>query len=387
MAWNPPSNDQKPDAQDPWTGRPKQSPSNGPPLLEDLIKKIFKRLGGAKPSGFSKKIPPKVWAISGFLFFILLWALAGFHRITPNQEALVFRLGLYQKNLETGWHWLPWGVDQLVIFDRDQPLSETFATDVISQDNNLAHITLKLSYHVNDAKNYYLNVEHAPALIKAAVSMALQQTVANNNLDVIFSDDKNTPFMQALQQNIAKALDNTSLGIQLNQIDVVDVAVPPAVKEIFNKIDALYNEQEKQKEKAADYEKQVLPPARVRADQLIADAKSYAVQAKLKAQSEVADFLAVLPAYEKAPAVTRYRLYSQTMQEILSKTTKVVVDENSHGANIYLTPAMNALDSASPPIPSASAIPNPSTSSAPETSDSTDVSTTDNVYANVKGGY
>ncbi len=387
MAWQAPNN-QVPEDKDPWTGQSKNNvgkkPSQGPPLLEDLVKDWIEKIKGKRNNSGNKfnlkKITTKTGAIIVLVALLLSWFALGIIQLNANQEALVFRLGVYKRNLATGWHWYPWGIDQIKLFDRQQTLNQILATDVISQDANLAHIEIKLNYHVNYPESYALNYANPKQLIQMTAANALQQTAAVNKLDVILANDKNSSFNQQLQQNLVKVFAQQHLGVQLDQVTLINIAVPESIKETFDKIDALYDLQATQKQKAADYESERIVPAQTKADQEIADAKAYAQQAKLKALQEVADFLSIMPVYEKTPALVRYQLYSQTMKEILSKTNNVVVDEKANGVSIALPSNFNSTESAEAP---AAPIVEPAAHA------DIDIGGTGSgsAYANVKGGY
>jgi len=402
MAWNPPNEQKpsdKPQDQDPWTGRPKKTTGDnaGPPMLEDIFKNLYRKVSTKKfgKSGNTdpntpdapprKPISNKTWALIAAIILIFFWIGAGIHFINANQQALVFRFGVYQKTLSQGVHWRPWGIDRVLVFDQQKSYEEIVETNVISQDDNIAHLSIKFNYHINDPKNYLLNNGTNTTLVKTLVAGAIQQTAATTNLDNLFTANKDSKFIQNLQQNIAALFNQNHLGLQLDQAAINSVGVPEQTKELFNQISSLYDEQTKQKQQALDYENQIIPPAQEKADQMIAAANAYASQAKLKAQEEVADFLAIFPLYQKNPALTRYRLYSQAMQDILNKTTKVVVDEKA-GAAVYL-PAQAQVATTAPSTSTAATTSTTANTMAtnPTTSDTN--SDSDTMYGNIKGGY
>lgn len=380
MAWNEPK-DQKPEDYDPWTGqaKPSNTKSNqSPPLLEDLIKALFKKISGR---GFSDK--KNELSKNGFWLLLALIAIAwfamGFFQINRNQEALIFRFGVFQNSLDTGFYWRPWGIYRVQRFDREEKINQTLATDVISQDANLAHIAIKLTYHVNSPKDYILHYANSPQLIQTIGANVLQQTAANNKLDAILANTKHAMFNLQLQQNLANALTQAQTGVQLDQIELSAISVPDSIKTTFNKIDALYEQQSNQRQQAADYEHAQMPAAEAKVVAQIADANAFAEQAKLKALQDVADFLAIYPVYKQNPHFMRYQLYSQAMKDMLAKTTNVVVDEKVNGAAFYLPPTVNhatptSIDSKT--TTTIAPIDNPSSTDA-----------VDDSYGNVQGGY
>jgi len=383
MAWNEPK-DQKSQDYDPWTGQPKKTNTTNkatPPLIEDLLKLIWQKIAGV--GNGSKKftqLPAKHWAFLVSALLLGLWFALGLFQINANQEALVFRFGVFSESLGTGFYWRPWGVDSVWRFDREEKISQILATDVITQDANLAHIAIKLGYHVNNPKHYILQYHDAQQLVKTIGASVLQQTAANNKLDTILANAKNNMFTAQLQKNIAHVLVDSHLGVQLDQVQLVTIAVPDSIKATFDKINGLYEQQAKQKQQAVDYERLHMPAAEAKVVAQIAEANASAQQAKLNAQQEVSEFLASYPVYEKAPQLTRYQLYSQTMQEILSKTTHIVVDEKANGVGFYLPTSMNQ---------AAGGVPAVSAAKVAEAVHAADplTNSVDDSYGNVQGGY
>jgi membrane protease subunit HflK len=398
MAWSAPTNDPSQKDKDPWTGEPKKPAGNdkGPPLLEDLFKHLFKKIssGSSKPpSSYTDKLSANIITATVAGILVLVWAGASIYKLGSNQEGLVFHLGVYQKNIGAGVHWLPFGIDRVLIYDREKAFENMVSTDALSADSNLVHLKMKFSYHVNDPQNYFTHAGNNSAIIDAIATSALQQTAASNRLPALLADDNDSVFLAQLQQNLIKALNAAQLGVGINQVALTQISVPDALKDAFDKIDALYNEQALEKQKAADYEKQIIPPAEAKADQMIADAKAYAAQATFKAQTDVADFLAELPVYQKAPAFTRYQLYSQTMQGILSKVTKVVVDDKAHAtvaipnmlSNENMSTDNTTINSSNPATTTPAA--SNTTNESPEDNSTSQASTSSSIYDDIKGGY
>ena len=389
MAWNAP-NDKKPDDKDPWTGKPKPSSganqNDGPPMIDALLKSAYQKLKGRKLS-FGKPSAPKfnfsrkLWALIALVGAILIWVVAGITHVTEDQQVVVFRLGVYQSTLSEGWYWLPVGIDRLRSFDRQKIYQENVMVDTITQDNNLAHLAVRIDYQVVNPQLYLLSSADSAALIRADFASAVVKVASQSTLDSLFADEKSTAFGDKVQTQLVSMLARHPLGVQIAEVEVTSIAVPEAVKEIFNKIDALYQEQGKQKQVAQDYEKQTLPPIQAKVNQLMIDARNYSHQATADAQQEVSAFLAVLPSYNKEPALTRYRLYTQTMTQVLSKTNKIIVDDKAPATTFMLPPSMTPSAQNSAQTSDAST----TTSSYGVTSDNADAG--NNTYGSASGGY
>ena len=384
MAWNEPK-DQKPQDYDPWTGQSKKA-NQSPPLLEDLLKQFLRKMAGSNNTGGKKikwnKLSSDSWILLILALIALSWFVLGMFQVNRNQEALVFRFGVFQKSLSTGFYWRPWGIDSVRRFDRQEKIAQALATDVITQDANLAHIAINLSYHINNPKDYVLQYQNTKKIIGTIGANVLQQTAASNKLDAILANKNNT-FIGQLQQNLANALASAQTGVQLDEVTLQRIAVPDSIKSTFDKIDALYAEQGKQKQQAADYDNTHIPPAEAKVVAQIVAAKAFAEQAKSKAVQDTAAFLAIYPVYEKNPRFTRYQLYSQAMQEILSKTTHVVTDEKAAGISFYLPTPIKQDAKNDIALPAATQ----SEAAQAINGSSTVDNSADDSYGNVQGGY
>ncbi len=355
MAWNSPSdktpkdNDQQ--DKDPWTGKPKAAKPSGadknPPMLDDLCRKALKRIHefckkGAAGQSFKSKFrfSKKASFGIGSLLIILIWALLGITHVLDGQSALLYRLGVYQYDLTPGWYWIPVGVEDVQLFDSDQIYTESVSVDAITQDANLAHLNLQVTYKISQPKLYALSYRNSRAVIQSLTKMAILRLVASNNLDALFSDPKSSVLSSQMVRGLNQLVGQKQVGIQIEEVSFLSITVPEKVKETFDKLDALYQEQLKQKHQAQEYEKQHLPEAQTKVDQMLLEARNYAQQVKLNATQEVSAFLSILPSFDKEPELTRHRVYDQTMAEILSKTTKVVLDEKAPATSVVLPPVV-----------------------------------------------
>ena len=375
MAWNAP-HDKPPSDEDPWTGKsPKKSSPNNPsepPLLEDLFKKFFSYFKNFK------SISKSVYLFLSVLLIFIFWLIMGIYIIYPNQEAVVFHFGRYEKNLTPGWYWLPWLADKVERYDQTKVFSQSTGSNIVSQDANLAFIKINFQYHVASAKNYVLSYKDPGQFINAIAANVLQQTASNFKLDAMLANT-NSSFTKEINNNLATAFNEAGLGIALNQVNITDFSVANSIKDTFDKINALYEQQKQQRAQVASYEAEKLTAVNTEIQEKINAAQAYAEQIQTKAVQDLVDFNAILPVYKKAPALTRYRLYNETMKDILMKTKNIIVDAKAPGVMVYLNDKNDSNDIAS-------------TTENASSENSTEIENTSNDYVDhgyleSKGGY
>ena len=375
MAWNLPEDQKKPKSDgDPWTDRPKDNKQPGeqqPPHLEAILRDYWlklKRSWGKRPS-LAPRRGPVIKSLVGLLGVV--WLIKGAHYVNADQLAYVMRFGTYQGQLAPGWQWRAWGLYQVHLLP--QPIKISVVSEVMTQDLNLAKLTTTLTYRVIDPKAYLFSLAAPTDTLAALADSALQQTVGHVKLASLLSE-KNPPAVERDFKALSQiAFDQAGLGVKVDTVSIDNVAIPDTLQELFNKMNALYVTQTTEKQKNAEYQQQVLPPALLKAQAGITEAKAYADRVKQAAEVDVADFLSILPRYEKAPQLVKHQLYTQSMTTILSESSTVVVDAKGSSPMIVIN------DQSVKKAPSATAV------NAPVVEEP--VSNEPDSYGNVKGGY
>lgn len=376
MAWNLPDDQHgnKPKS-DPWTGRDHNKPDTQPPHLESLLKDWWQKCRRRSWPALSRD--PKTWWKSIVSAVVVVWLLLGLYHVEADHLAYVMRLGVYQGQLTEGWQWRAFGLYQVKLLP--QPLRSAVTAEVMTQDLNLAEVSLTVDYRVNDPQAYLFNVQAPQAALQALAISDLQQTVGGIKLAVLLSEANPPAVTNHLSHRLQALADQAHLGVTIETVSISKVAIPAALQELFNKMNALYATQNSVKQKNAEYQQQVLVPAEAQAQNMIAQAKAYSEQAVGKAQADVSGFLALLPSYQQAPHVTEYRLYTETMKTLISQTPTVIV-----AAKGVVGP-INMGDVLSKAVPQTPAIEAPPAMASPDTT--AYGTAAPDAYANVKGGY
>lgn len=335
MPWNEPGDNQN-NERDPW--KPSSRSPQTPPDLEEMLKKFFKRINntfknGQNGSGTTKSKYINSSFIGGIV--LLLWFLSGIFIVDPAEQAVILLFGKYRTTLGPGPHWIPRLIESAYIVNEQQILTYSYESQMLTKDENIVSVALAIQYRINNAKNYLFNVINPGSSLQQATASALRQVIGRTTLDDVLTRGR-----ERVRQEVTTQLNNILARYQTGLL-VTDVAMQPArapdeVKEAFD--DAIKAQEDEQRfiNQAQAYAMQVIPTAKGQAQRIAADAKAYKEQVVLNAKGNVATFLALLPEYQKAPEVTRQRLYLDTIESVLMATSKVLV--NSNGNNLFYLP-------------------------------------------------
>jgi membrane protease subunit HflK len=337
MAWNEPGG-----GKDPWGGG---GQGGGPPDLDEAIKKLrekFGRFGGGGGSGSgggkSFNFLPAVIVIA-----VLLWAFAGFYQVDAKERAVVLRFGEYLGTMNPGLHWNPPFVDQVTIVRSTEVRQyQNSARDLmLTEDENIVDLQLSVQYVVPDPKAYVLNVKEPDISLRHATNSALRHVVGSSQLDAVISTGREE-IAQDIRERLQTYLDNYQTGIEVLKVNIMDAKPPAEVKAAYDDVIKAREDQERVINEAQSYANGIIPEARGRAQRMIEEAEAYRARVIARAEGEAERFESRLSEYEKAPDVTRQRLYIDTIQEVMGNSTKVLVDVKD-GNNIFYLPLDKAM--------------------------------------------
>lgn len=344
----PPSNDFPPG-----NGQPKQNdgkrPSEGPPDLDQMWRDFTGRIGrlfggrggpgGYKPDARGTGIGIAI--ISCIL--LLIWMLSGYFIVPDGQIAVVTTFGKMSRTVNPGvnWHW-PYPVQNHEVVN----ISETKTLDVGSRkvtptsamltlDSDIVGVDATVQYKIVDAPAWLYNNSEREETIKQAAETALREAVGRNTMDVVFfhyRDKLGTDVAAALQ----RMTDRYKLGVQIVGVTVQGVEPPDEVRPAFDDVSKAGQDAQRAIEDAKAGTADLVPRAKSTAASQAQDADAYRTTVVDQAEGDTERFKQVLAEYQKAPAVTRDRMYLETMQQIFSNTTKVMVDAKNGSSLIYL---------------------------------------------------
>jgi len=337
MAWNEPGGSGN---KDPWGSR---SPEQGPPDLDEIIRRFQRKLaglfGGGSSSGGKGNAFGGIGLIIGAL--VLLWGLSGLYFIKEGNRGVVLEFGAYKETTGAGMHWYPrfiqsvQKVDIEAIRSIDLGVNSTSESLMLTQDENIVDIKFTAQYKVSDPRDYLFSVTDPKETLQQAMESAIREVVGKSDMDFIITGGRGEVVVQA-QKLMQEILDKYHTGLMVTSLNMQDAQAPQQVQGAF--VDAIKAREDEQrlKNEAEAYSNDILPKARGQAARIEEEASAYKEQVILQAKGETERFLKVLAEYKKAPNVMRDRLYLDSMESVLSKSSKVIVDTKGNNNLIYL---------------------------------------------------
>ncbi|WP_223670881.1 FtsH protease activity modulator HflK [Kangiella shandongensis] len=328
MAWNEPGNNN----QDPW-GKKRPNKNDD---LDDLIKKAGEKIGGIFGGGSGKGGGNSIVIIIGLLVLIAVYLFKSAYTVNEKEQAIVLTFGEHTRTDNAGLHFAFAPVQQVYFVDVESIKDIEVEGLMLTKDDNVATVRVKVQYRVDNALDYQFNVVDPVQTLKHATEAALRQVIGHTLLQDARTNKKEA-VRQNVQNEIASILKPYNTGLEIFRVNLVgNVDVPASVKPAFDDAIKAEEDQRAYKEQGNAYRSQKIPLAEGNAEKVIQEAESYRARVVEKAHGEVARFKALLPEYNAAPEVTRKRLYLETLEEVLSKTSKVVLDTEGGNNMTYI---------------------------------------------------
>lgn len=379
MAWNEPGSNNR----DPWNqnGGNKGSGNNGnnqgPPDLDEVIKRLKARLfgkGGNKgPAGTGTQMPKLPGGVVGIIIGVLafLWLLFGLYTVDEQERGVVFRFGAYTATTEPGLRWhLPWPIETVEKVNVTGVRSVSDRAVMLTQDENIIDVELAVQYRVSSAYEYLVNVDDPDLTLRQATKAVVREVVGSSLMDFVLNEGRQAVADRA-KISLQERLDEYKSGLIVTEVNLKQVQPPEAVQAAFADVIKAREDLERQKNEAQTYANDRLPKARGAAARDLAEAAAYKDQIVAKAEGDAARFTSLVTEYKKAPAVTRQRLYIDTMSEVYRRSSKVVVDIDKGSPMIYLPLDQLMKNMPKTAAPEAADVPNTSSPRASSNSDAT----------------
>lgn len=342
MAWNEPGG-----GKDPWGSN---GQGGGPPDLDEALKKIREKFGrfgggssGSSPgtTGGGFKLLPIVLVV-----LVVLWALAGIYQVDEKERAVVLRFGKFHSTVTPGLHWNPPLVDSVtVVRVTEERQYQNDARDLmLTQDENIVDLQLVVQYNIADPKAFVLNVKDPEISLRHATNSALRHVVGSTKLDAVISSGREQVGIE-VKDRVQTYLNNYETGINVVKVNIQDAKPPNQVKPAYDDVIKAREDQERVISEAQSYANGIIPEARGLAQRIIEEAAGYKSRVVAEAEGEAARFESLLSEYQQAPEVTRQRLYLDSMQSVMSSSTKVMVGVKD-GNNIFYLPLDKSAEAA-----------------------------------------
>src|SRR5512138_3306897 len=345
---------------DPNWGRGSRGPqgpgggNQGPPDLDELWRNFNRRLselfGRRRRGGDEPPRPPSSWQIGGgasllIVLIVLVWLASGFYIVVEGQRGVVLTFGKFSQETAPGLRWrMPWPIQshEIVNLSQVRTLEVGYRTKVLKEalmltdDENIVDLQFAVQYVVKDAQAFTFNVRRPDESAMQIAETAMREVIGKNRMDAILYEtqvdiaNKARDLMQAIH-------DRYNTGIQISAVTLQNAQPPEQVQAAFDDAVKDGQDRERQKNEGQAYANDVIPRARGAASRLQQEAEGYKQRVIANAEGDSSRFRQVLTEYAKAPQVTRERMYIDTMREILSSTSKVIMDYRGSG-NLLMLP-------------------------------------------------
>ena len=331
MAWNEPGG-----GKNPWGGN---NGGDGPPDLDDVLKnfkaRVDKIFGGSGGSGGNSS--SSNGSLIGIVLAVLVigWGISGFYQVDEKEQAVVLRLGKYLDTVGPGLHWNPSLMDSVAKVRVTEERQYSSRGQMLTQDENIVELPLTVQYNISDVKAFVLNVKTPEASLRQATDSALRHVVGSSKLDEVVSTGR-LKIGDEVKLRLQTYLDNYGTGINVRKINIQEAKPPSQVKAAYDDVIRAREDRERLINEAQTYANGIVPEARGQAQRMIEESNGYLEQVIAEAEGESKRFESLLAEYEKAPEVTRQRLYLDAIQEVMSNSSKVLVDVEGGNNMLYI---------------------------------------------------
>jgi membrane protease subunit HflK len=333
MAWNEPGGNNN----DPWKN--KGGKDQGPPDLDEVFKNImakFGKFGGGKGGSSSGGKSFGGIGLSVILGIIVaVWVLSGFYTIREAERGVVLRFGEFSHFVEPGLRWKPTFVDSVVPVDVQTVRSMASSGSMLTQDENVVRVEMEVQYRILEPYKYSFAVTSPEESLSQAFDSAIRYVVGHSKMDAVLTSGREVA-RQNVRDELQAIIESYDMGLAIVDMNFKDARPPEEVKAAFDDAIAAQEDEQRFINEADAYAREIEPRARGQVNRMAQEAQAYKERVTLEAQGEIARFEELLPQYKAAPEVTRSRLYIETLEEVYSNTSKILVDTQGTGNMMYL---------------------------------------------------
>jgi membrane protease subunit HflK len=327
------------DKGNPWRSDKDKGPADLDAVVRDLQRKLaglFRGGGGGGRSGSGDQGLSAGLAASAVVIIALVWASFGFYRVDAAERGVEFRFGAFTTLTSPGLQWhLPWPIESAEKINTGATEPLNYRASMLTRDENIVNVALVVQFRRTDPESYMFNLRNPEATLEAATASAIREVIGRNVLDFILTEGRAEVSQQA-QDLLQATLDSYDAGITIFEVNLVDSEFPQEVEVAVQDSIRAREDRERRILEARTYSNEILPRARGEAERRRQEAEAYREQVIADAEGESDRFTQILAEYQKAPAVTRERMYIETLEEVLATSTKVLVDTEGGNNLLYL---------------------------------------------------
>jgi len=350
-----------------WGGRDRSGGGgNPPPDLEEMLRRGQDRLRRMMPGGFGNL--RALWLLAAVVLFF--WGMSGFYRVQPDEQGVELLFGKYVKTTQPGLnYWFPAPIGEKIRPKVTQTNQVTVGfrgsganirevpqeSHILAGDQNIADIQFVVQWRIREAGNFLFNMRDPELTVKAAAESALREVVGRNPLQAVMTNQRDLIAQQS-RDLLQTIMDGYNAGVTILDLRIQKADPPKEVIDAFNDVQRAKQDEERLRNEALAYRNDIVPRAKGEAARMVQNATAEKEKLVKEAEGQAARFTAFYQTYVANKDITTRRMYLETMQDVLSKSEKIIIDQNGKGQGVvpYL-PLPELGKKATPPSPQGAA--------------------------------
>ena len=328
MSWNESGN-----GKDPWK-RDDNEPTDLDQIVQNWQRRLSALLGGGGGGGRGGQ------GSGGGIFLLVLlvgaWLFTGFYRIDEAERGVVQRFGAFTETTMPGLHWhIPFPIESVSKVNANEVSDYPYSTEMLTADLQYVNIDMVVQFRRTDPIAFSFNVVDPELTLQDVTESALREVVGTTELDVLIAA-RREEIASRTREVLQRTLDDYGAGITVTSISLENVNYPDSVQAAVDDAQKARNDSDRYELEADAYARDIIPKAEGEAARILQDAEAYRERVTADAEGEAARFEALLTEYQKAPEVTRERLYIDAIEEVYGRSNKVFLDASGSGNLLYL---------------------------------------------------
>jgi modulator of FtsH protease HflK len=326
MAWNESGN-----GKDPW-----KRDDNEPNDLDQIVQNWQRRLSSIFSGRGGRG---GVGSGGGYFLIVLLviaWGVTGFYRVDEAERGVEQRFGAYTITTVPGLHWhIPYPVETVDLVNIQEVKDSKFRTEMLTTDQAYVYIDMTVQYRRSNPVKYLFEVEDPETILGNVTESALRGVVGTSSLELLIGERREQITSRTMGE-LQQTLENYGAGITVTSINLETIDYPASVQEAVDDTQKALNDARRYQLEAETFANDIVPRARGEAERILQDAEAYRQKVIADSEGKSARFLALLAEYERAPRVTRDRLYIEAIEDVYRNSSKVIIDSDSSSNLMYL---------------------------------------------------
>jgi membrane protease subunit HflK len=330
MAWNDSGN-----GKDPWK-RDGDQPNDLDQIVQHWQRRLSKMLGGGGGGGGKSQPGGGGGSLVLIVLLGIAWLATGLYQVDQAERGVVQKFGAYTQTTLPGLRWhLPFPIETVDVVNIEEVRDSKFRTEMLTQDEAYVFIDMTVQYRRSDPVKYLFEVEDPETILGNVTESALRGVVGTSSLELLIGE-RREQIPERTMLELQATLDAYGAGITITSINLEVVDYPAAVQEAVDDTQKALNDARRYQLEAETFANDIVPRARGTAQRVMQDAEAYRDKIIADAEGRSQRFLSLLAEYQRAPRVTRDRLYIEAIEEVYANSNKVIIDSESSGNLMYL---------------------------------------------------